>query len=242
MNISNGVAMLELKIQQFVLNPTLIWDNETAVLIDAGMPGQWDLIRTAMAEAGVAFDKLKVVILTHQDLDHIGSLPEILNQAPHEIEVYAHKLDKPYIEGELHLMKTDPSRMNKEAWASVPEQLKPLYENPPKSKVNQTLEDGQVLPYCGGIQVIFTPGHTPGHISLYLEQSKTLVAGDALVCVDGKLRGPIEQTTPDMNTALQSITKLQNFDTQSIICYHGGLCHSNVKEQLKNIGVPYPFI
>ncbi|WP_134700813.1 MBL fold metallo-hydrolase [Ammoniphilus sp. YIM 78166] len=237
MKISNGVAMLELKIQQFVLNPTLVWDDEMAVLIDTGMPGQLDRIRTAMAEAEVAFDKLKAVILTHQDVDHIGSLPEILDHATHEIEVYEHKHDKPYIEGELHLIKTDPSRMNKEEWTSVPEQLKPLYEKPPISKVHQTLEDGQVLPYCGGIQVIFTPGHTPGHISLYLKQSKALVAGDALVCVEGKLRGPIQQTTLDMNEALQSVHRLQDFDIQSIICYHGGLCHSNIREQLEHVVV-----
>jgi glyoxylase-like metal-dependent hydrolase (beta-lactamase superfamily II) len=72
MKISNGVAMLELKVQGFVLNPTLIWDDETAVLIDAGMPGQLEQIRAAMSEVGVSFDKLKAVILTHQDLDHIG--------------------------------------------------------------------------------------------------------------------------------------------------------------------------
>lgn len=237
MIISKGVAMLELNIQQFTLNPTLIWDDEKAVLIDTGMPGQWEQIRAAMAEVGVAPEKLQAVILTHQDLDHIGSLPEILNQSTHEIEVYAHKLDKPYIEGNRHLMKTDPSRMDREAWASVPEPLKPLYENPPKSQVSKTLEDGEELPYCGGILVIFTPGHTPGHISLYLKQSKTLVAGDAMVCVEGNLRGPIQQTTLDMKTALQSLIKLQNLDIQSVICYHGGVSHSNVEDQMKNLVV-----
>jgi glyoxylase-like metal-dependent hydrolase (beta-lactamase superfamily II) len=97
--------------------------------------------------------------------------------------------------------------MNKEEWLSLPEEMRILFQNPPKVKVDQTVDDGQELPYCGGIRVIFTPGHTPGHISLYLKQSKTLVAGDAMICLDGSLRGPVQQTTLDMNTALRSLEK-----------------------------------
>lgn len=49
-----------------------------AVLIDTGFPGQIEDIQVEMEKVGVSFDKLKVVILTHQDIDHIGSLPELL--------------------------------------------------------------------------------------------------------------------------------------------------------------------
>jgi glyoxylase-like metal-dependent hydrolase (beta-lactamase superfamily II) len=235
MKISNGVAMLELKVQGFVLNPTLVWDDETAVLIDAGMPGQLEQIRAAMSEVGVSFDKLKAVILTHQDLDHIGSLPEIRKESNNRIEVYAHELDKPYIEGDLPLIKTDPNRMSKEEWVSLPEEMRILYQNPPKVKVDKTVDDGQELPYCGGIRVIFTPGHTPGHISLYLKQSKILVAGDAMICLNGSLHGPVQRTTLDMNTALRSLEKFLDLDIESVICYHGGICNGNVKNQLQHL-------
>ena len=235
MKISNGVAMLELKIQDFILHPTLIWDDETAILIDTGMPGQLDQIRTAMNDAGVPFEKLKAVIVTHQDLDHIGSLPEILQAATNQIDVYAHELDKPYIEGIFPLIKTNPEHMNKEEWASLPKEMQFLYKNPPESKVDHSLEDGQLLPYCGGIQVIHTPGHTPGHVSLYLKKSKTLVAGDAMICVDGSLQGPVQRTTLDMNTALASLQKYLNFDIESVICYHGGICINAPKEQIQDL-------
>ena len=65
-----------------------------------------------------------------------------------------------------------------------------LFADPPKVSVDMAVADEEVLPYCGGITVIFTPGHTPGHICLYLNQSKILIAGDALVAVHGELRGP----------------------------------------------------
>ncbi|ENQ3108560.1 Glyoxylase, beta-lactamase superfamily II [Bacillus sp. 491mf] len=235
MKISNGVAALELNIQGFVLHPTLIWNDEEAVLIDTGMPGQLEHIRTAMNNLGVPFEKLKAVIVTHQDIDHIGSLPEILQASSKQIDVYAHELDKPYIEGKFPLIKTDPERMDKEAWASLPKEMQLLYTNPPKCNVNQILEDGQELPYCGGIQVIHTPGHTPGHVSLYVKKSKTLVAGDAMICTDGSLQGPVQRTTLDMNTALASLQKYLNFDIESVICYHGGVCMNTPKEQIHNL-------
>lgn len=235
MRIDKGVAMLELKIQGFGLNPTLIWDDEMAVLVDTGMPGQLEQIRLAMSKVGVSFDKLKAVILTHQDLDHIGSLPEILNHSNNDIEVYAHVFDKPYIEGTLPLVNTDPNRISKEQWASLPEQMQFLYKNPPKAKIDKTLEDGQELSYCGGVQVIFTPGHTPGHISLYLKQNKTLVAGDAMVVVDGVLQRPVSQTTLDMKTAINSLEKFLDLDIEKVICYHGGLCSIKDKKQIEDL-------
>ena len=235
MKISNGVAALELNIQGFILHPTLIWDDEEAVLIDAGMPGQLEPIRTAMNDLGVPFEKLKAVIVSHQDIDHIGSLPEVVDASINKINVYAHELDKPYIEGKFPLIKTNPERMSKEAWTSLPTEMQLLYMNPPKCKVNQILEDGQELPYCGGIQVIHTPGHTPGHVSLYVKKSKTLVAGDAMICVDGSLQGPVQRTTLDMNAALSSLAKYLEFDIESVICYHGGLCMNTPKEQIQNL-------
>ncbi len=61
-----------------------------------------------------------------------------------DIKVYAHELDKPYIEGDLPLLKDVH------------------VENPPKGKVSDTVIDGQELPYCGGILILHTPGHTRG--------------------------------------------------------------------------------
>ncbi|SCN08069.1 Protein of unknown function [Bacillus wiedmannii] len=95
-----------------------------AVLIDTGFPGQFEDIQIEMEKVGVSFDKLKVVILTHQDLDHIGSLPDLLENGVSDIKVYAHELDKPYIEGELPLLKDGN------------------VENPPKGKVSNTVIDG----------------------------------------------------------------------------------------------------
>ena len=240
MKVATGVEMITLEAEAFggkiAIHPTLLWDEQMAVLVDTGMPGSWELIRAAMIEAGVSPEKLKAVIITHQDIDHIGSLPEIVQAYSGQIEVYAHELDQPYIEGKLPLIKTNPERMAA-MLASLPEEerkkMQAIFENPPKAKVDKILADGDVLPIFGGIRVIHTPGHTPGHISLYVQNSKTLIAGDAMIYMGGMLRGPVPQTTLDMDTALQSLKKLQDTEIQSVICYHGGVCEDNAEEQLQ---------
>ncbi|WP_409305983.1 MBL fold metallo-hydrolase [Peribacillus sp. SCS-155] len=235
-----GIKMLDLIIEhsgnRTTFHPTLVWDEDNAILIDTGMPGQYGQIISAIGGAGVPNEKLTSVIITHQDLDHIGSLPRILEESTQStITVYAHEEDKPFIEGDLPLIKTDPKRMSEEKWNAIPESLKTLYANPPKAKVNQTLTDGEILPCCGGIEVIFTPGHTPGHISLYLHEYKTLIAGDAMVSRDGKLFGPVRRNTPDTEIAVESLKKFLKYDIREVICYHGGRSSKNINQQIEEL-------
>ncbi|MFC3884973.1 MBL fold metallo-hydrolase [Bacillus songklensis] len=242
MIIDNGVEILKIEAEAFgsktTLYPTLIKDDESAVLVDVGMPGGWEQIQAVMTENGVEPKKLKAIILTHQDLDHIGSIEEIKQELGNSIIVYAHELDKPYIEGSLPLIKTTPSVMAPMI-ELLPEKMRQealdLCENPPKVKVDQTVVDGQELPYCGGIRIIHTPGHTEGHISLYLQQSKTLIAADAMLCIDGKLHGPVPQTSLDLPKAQRSLVKFLDYEIETVICYHGGLCEWGAKDQIEQL-------
>lgn len=219
MEFFKGVEMLQLEFHGNIIHPTLLWDQEMAVLIDTGFTGQIEDLRVAMKKVGVSFDKLKVIILTHQDIDHIGSLPEILQECGSNIKVYAHELDKPYIQGDLPLLKGGQ------------------IENPPKGKVNETLIDNQELSYCGGIRVIHTPGHTPGHISLYLKQSKTLIAGDSMYSVDGVIRGIHLPTVLDLKEARLSLKKYLDLDIETVVCYHGGLTTDNINNQIQKVSL-----
>lgn len=81
----------------------------------------------------------------------------------------------------------------------------------------QTLADGQEL---FGLQMIATPGHTPGHFSVYDPAGLTLITGDALNN-GGALSGPNPQFTPDMATAIQSAKKLGTFNYERAFFMHG---------------------
>ncbi len=202
------------------------------------MPGQVQQIQEAMGKAGVLFNHLKRVILTHQDIDHIGGLPAIVASSPQKIEVLVHEADRPYIVGEKPLLKMNHDRLAKMLESLSEEQriqAQAMFANPPHASVDRTVADGEKLPYCGGITVLATPGHTPGHISLYLNQSKVLITGDALVVVNGQLLGPNPQATPDMETALLSLKKFTQYDIETVICYHGGVYQDCVNQRLTEL-------
>jgi glyoxylase-like metal-dependent hydrolase (beta-lactamase superfamily II) len=245
MKIADGVEMMELSMNmggiQSSIHPTLIWDDNNVILVDAGLPGGLPDIKEEMSKAGVSFDKLDKIIITHQDMDHIGGLPDILSESDHEIKVLAHEEDKPYIQGEKRLNKITPERREQleKQLKSMPEEqrnaMQKLFQNPPTAKVDETVKDEFELPYCGGIRIIHTPGHTPGHIVLYLKQSKILIAGDLLNIIDGELVGPNPQHTPNMDLALKSLQKLTQYDIERVITYHGGLYTENPNQKIADL-------
>ncbi|WP_157128188.1 MBL fold metallo-hydrolase [Brevibacillus parabrevis] len=199
----------------FVVHTAVLWDEQEVVLIDTGLAGQLPLIRDTFAKADIPLEKLTKIIITHQDRDHIGSPPELVSYGEGRIQVLAHEAAIPYLAGETALLKSG-------AFAT------PV-------KVDQALQDGDILPYAGGIQVFHTPGHSPDHISLYHIPSKTLISGDALTAEDGVLLSFDPNFTLDRATAVQSMAKLAKLDVESVIAYHGGVCTKEIKERLAEL-------
>lgn len=235
MKIAPGIAMLALTAgggQAF--NATVIWDEQDVVLIDTGLPMMQTVIKSALEELSIPFERLNTVIITHHDTDHLGSLPEILKMTTQKITVLAHETEKLYIEGKEHLLV----KVEKPIQSLPPaqqEERRQAYLNRQTVTVDRALVDGESLPYCGGIVIIHTPGHTPGHLCLYHKPSKTVIVGDATVAEAGKLQGPSPIFTVDMQEAKQSLKKLLEYELEQIICYHGGLVKENVREQLQAV-------
>ncbi|MCX7709702.1 MAG: MBL fold metallo-hydrolase [Clostridia bacterium] len=232
--------MLELPVNipdgKMYINPILLWDEDTAVLVDTGLPGQLELVREEIEKVGIAFDRLNMVIITHQDMDHIGNLASVQRMLE-DVKVVSHMDERPYIEFEKIPLKLTPERLAKmEAGLSgTPHKsAKEAF----KARVDIAVKDGEEFNVCGGIEIIHTPGHTPGHQSLYLKKYKTLISGDALNVVNGRLVGPNPQFTHNMETAMQSLKKLLKYDIQTVICYHGGVFNENIHQRLEELISP----
>ena len=243
MKIAENIEMIKLSMnvmeRERIVYPTLIWDNDNVLLIDTGIPSNLETIKNQMETAGVSFARLNIIIATQQDIDHIAGIKGILFEKP-EVMVLAHEADKPYIQGDKKVKRLNSKFMERIKDLPEEEQLKivDMFENS-NVKVNTTLTDGEMLPYCGGITVIHTPGHTPGHICLYHQRSKTLIAGDAMNILHGELVGPNEDPMSEdgvnANDAINSLKKLTDYDIKNIITYHGGLFNDSPNEGIKAV-------
>jgi glyoxylase-like metal-dependent hydrolase (beta-lactamase superfamily II) len=242
MKAADGVQTIEIATNGMgltpVIYPTLIWDDETLILVDAGYPGQLTQIEEAVRKAGIAFDKINRIIITHHDIDHMGSAVSIKEKLPESIKILAHREEIPYIQGEklpLKLAQLEAGLENlSTGMKAMYEKLKTGFQSY-KVNVDRSLTDGEELPYCGGIAVIHTPGHTLGHICLYLKRHKMLIAGDVLRVEDGLLIAAPEQINFDHNMYLKSLAKLTSYDIQTVICYHGGLYAGQVNKRIEEL-------
>jgi glyoxylase-like metal-dependent hydrolase (beta-lactamase superfamily II) len=173
------------------------------LLVDTGYPGLTDQLAANLAEHGFDWDDVTGVLVTHQDGDHAGSLSTVVEKTG--AVVYAHEWCAPYVSGEKAPVKSDGERY------------------PPADVAVELVGGVSFNTSAGPMEVVFTPGHAPGHVSLHLPDAGLLLAADALTAVEGSLQGPSERYTPDMRAALESMQGLATRTFDRTLCYHGGV-------------------
>ncbi|ADY26601.1 beta-lactamase domain protein [Deinococcus proteolyticus MRP] len=195
------------------------------VLVDAGMPGTAELILRAAREIHGARPPAAIV-MTHGHFDHVGALHDLLRHWP--VPVYAHELELPYLTGEAAYPFPDPTVGGAMSLLS-PAFLPGPYDFRPQVR---RLPEGR-LPHVHGWQWLHTPGHTPGHVSLWRDSDRTLVVGDAFVTtpqqtVRGALlndpmqvQGPPPYYTPNWEEARASVQNLAGLQPELAATGHG---------------------
>lgn len=218
--------------------PVLLSSENEMILIDCGYPNFLQLIEECASKNTIDLEKLTKLIITHHDFDHMGSAADLKSKYPN-IKILASSKDKNYINGKEKSLRLQQAES---VYNDLPDDQKEaaltfhkLLESVDNVDVDIILNDGDIFDWCGGMEIVETPGHMPGHISIYLKESKTLIAGDALVILNSKLAIANPQYTLDISEAKKSINKLLNYDIQKIICYHGGIYQEDIKNSLINI-------
>lgn len=197
------------------------------VLIDAGMLGAADQIIQAAETRYGRGSRPAAIILTHGHFDHVGALDTLAKRW--DAPIYAHTMELPYLTGRASYPPPDPS-----VGGGLVSALSWSFPRGPidlKDGVKPLPGDGTV-PYLRGWRWIFTPGHTPGHIVLFRDADKTLIAGDAIVTTQQEsllavrsqrreLHGPPKYYTPDWDAAASSVAILAELNPEIAATGHG---------------------
>jgi glyoxylase-like metal-dependent hydrolase (beta-lactamase superfamily II) len=196
------------------------------VLVDAGMPDSHHLI---ISEAEKRFGencKPTSIVLTHGHFDHVGAIEGLLKKW--DVPVYAHSLEKPYLTG-----ASDYPAPNPKAEGLVAK-MSPMF---PRHSIDigsnlTILENDGKIPTLPSWRFIHTPGHTPGHISLFRDEDRALIVGDAFTTVEQEslydvmtqkqeMHGPPAYFTTDWHAAEESVKKLEALQPSIAVSGHG---------------------
>ena len=191
-------------------NAYLLVEADRLTLVDSGAPGAGKKIFSYIEAIGRSPQELEQIILTHSHPDHTGPLREVSRVTGATIAV--HQGDTTF------RVKTQ------DRWLHYPGQLPAFdWEMPMLRRIpaHQLIEDGQELPVLGGLQVVHTPGHTPGSLCLYLPQHGVLFTGDTLLGDGHNFRRPVAFPGTNLRDYRLSVERLAQLPFESACVGHG---------------------
>lgn len=197
------------------------------VLIDAGIIGAAESIREAAEKRFGQGARPAAIVQTHGHFDHVGALETLSREW--EVPVYAHPLEIPFLSGKADYPPPDAA-----ADGGIMPKLAPLFPRSPvdvSERLNILPEDGTV-PFMAGWQWLHTPGHTPGHISLWRSSDRSMIVGDAFITTgqesayevmiqELEMHGPPRYFTPNWAAAAGSVRLLAAHQPRLVVTGHG---------------------
>ena len=237
------------RIKDLFVNMYLIHNpsNNKWVLLDTGLKTSAGKIRKVANHLFWPESRPSAIILTHAHFDHTGSLKTLAEEW--DVPIYAHSLEKPYLTGVSSYPPPDPS-----VGGGLFSLLSFTYPKGPIDVSDRLLllpDDGSI-PDLPEWKYYHTPGHAPGHISLFRQQDRLLLAGDAFVttCQESafsvllqksELNGPPKYFTYNWGSAERSVKVLADLDPEIAATGHGKpMAGEELRQGLHNLADHFP--
>jgi len=221
-------------------------NSDDWILIDTGLPfSAKEIIETADRRFGKG-SRPKCIILTHGHFDHVGGVVDLVKTW--EVPVYVHELELPYVTGQKAYPIPDAT-----VEGGLLAKISPMYPNEPINlgEYVNTLPQDNTVPGLSEWRWIHTPGHSPGHISLFKEKDSLLLSADAFITVKQdsfynvllqipEVNGPPRYLTTDWDQAKQSVEKLWHLKPEIVVPGHGVMLRGNeLKDGLDHLTVNF---
>ena len=197
------------------VNCFLVREDDGLTLVDTGLPGSAEAILSAASEAG---GEISRIALTHAHGDHVGSLAVLHERLP-GVEVAISQRDARFLRGDKSLDPDEPAAKLKGSYVKV--DVEPT----------RLLSAGDRV---GSLEVVASPGHTPGHVAFLDTRDLTLIAGDSFQTLGGvAVAGTIKPLFPlpalgtwHKPTAAASARKLRELEPSRLAVGHGRVLES----------------
>jgi glyoxylase-like metal-dependent hydrolase (beta-lactamase superfamily II) len=208
------------------INVYLISTPQGPVLVDSAAPGMFGWLVKSLRQVGLTPAQLAGVIVTHFHIDHVGTAMALQKCG---VPVYALAAEVPILIGEA------PHSGYRGTAGKILLAAERLLFGSPSFVGVRSLEVGQKL-FGSTWRVIAAPGHTPGSLALYNEDTGDLLSGDTLVSDFGCPRANLSLFTPDRARLIESALNLMALEPKYIHPAHGKplplSAYAKVKEQL----------
>jgi len=213
-----------------LLNAYLIRNGSDLTLVDTGVAGFTSSIEKALTALGANWEDIKTIFLTHAHMDHLGDLPNV--QKKTNATTLAHRLDAAVTRGQQPVPKPDLNTLpflSRMILKTMPEQTFP------PARVDRELNGDETLDEIApGAKAIALPGHSYGHMGLWLPDESTLIAGDMVFNYPlGGIRMPLRPFTVDWEQTRKTIKQAAQMDIKNLMIGHGGPLLGDASEKLR---------
>jgi len=210
---------MDIQIIKVGVDNCYIIKHERTILVDGGMPGEFDKFSKGLKKIGINPKEIKAIVITHCHWDHIGCTKEIKDMTGAKVVVQKYEKNI-LVKGEL-AMPPGVTRWGKIFGAFLNSWSKRFSIKPSEVDIVIGEEDYSLEEFGIKGNIVFTPGHSPGSISVVLDSGNAFVGDMAMNGLPLTIGPNLPIFAEDMPALKNSWKKLIDKEVKKIYPAHG---------------------